>query len=117
MCKNIQLASMTGGPMSVPLLRKLTPEVPPAGRRAAGGARAVSGLLAALAGALGLSACMHSAAPPPQPQIVVATPVQAAADDVLGRVLRYPAEVAPRYSNVMAFRVPGQIIERSVRLG
>jgi membrane fusion protein, multidrug efflux system len=29
----------------------------------------------------------------------------------------YPAEVAPRYSNPLAFRVPGKVIERRVRLG
>jgi RND family efflux transporter MFP subunit len=29
----------------------------------------------------------------------------------------YPAEVAPRYSNPLSFRVPGKVIERRVRLG
>src|SRR5581483_5461794 len=29
----------------------------------------------------------------------------------------YPAEVAPRYSNPVSFRVPGKVIERRVRLG
>jgi len=29
----------------------------------------------------------------------------------------YPAEVAPRYSNPVSFRVPGKVIERHVRLG
>jgi RND family efflux transporter MFP subunit len=43
--------------------------------------------------------------------------VEAASDDVAGRTLHYAAEIAPRYSNVMAFRVGGQIIERTVRLG
>jgi membrane fusion protein, multidrug efflux system len=30
---------------------------------------------------------------------------------------RYPAEVAPRYSNPLSFRVAGKVIERRVRLG
>jgi RND family efflux transporter MFP subunit len=34
-----------------------------------------------------------------------------------GDPVRYPVEVAARYSNVMSFRVPGKLIERTVRLG
>lgn len=30
---------------------------------------------------------------------------------------RYPAEVAPRYSNPLSFRVPGKVIKQGVRLG
>jgi len=30
---------------------------------------------------------------------------------------RYPAEIVPRYSNPLSFRVPGKVIERRVRLG
>lgn len=67
--------------------------------------------------ALLLGACRHTPAPAPSVPLVVATLVQTAADDVAARTLRYPAEIAPRYSNVMAFRVGGQIVERTVRLG
>jgi RND family efflux transporter MFP subunit len=51
---------------------------------------------------------------PPTP--VVALPVQSDGA-VPGRALRYPVEVASRYANSMSFRVPGKLIERSVRLG
>jgi RND family efflux transporter MFP subunit len=37
--------------------------------------------------------------------------------DAAADVIRYPAEVAARYSNFMSFRVAGQLIERDVRLG
>jgi RND family efflux transporter MFP subunit len=46
---------------------------------------------------------------------VVALPVHPVAGDALG--LRFPAEVAARYSNAMAFRVAGKIIERDAHLG
>jgi len=34
-----------------------------------------------------------------------------------GLAIRYPVEVTARYANTMSFRVPGKLIERSVRLG
>jgi RND family efflux transporter MFP subunit len=74
-------------------------------------------LLSSVAAFLVLSACRHTAAPPAPAPLVVAAPVQAAADDVVGRSLRYPGEVAPRYSTQMSFRVGGLIVERNVRLG
>jgi RND family efflux transporter MFP subunit len=50
------------------------------------------------------------------PAVVVALPVHPEGAD--GRMaLRYPAEVAARYSNFMSFRVPGKLIEREVRVG
>jgi membrane fusion protein, multidrug efflux system len=50
------------------------------------------------------------------PTVVVALPAQPEGN-VPGRALRYPVEVASRYANSMSFRVPGKLIERSVRLG
>src|SRR6202022_4037998 len=49
------------------------------------------------------------------PALVVAVPVHH--DTGGGELVRYPIEVAARYSNTMAFRVPRKLIERSVRLG
>src|SRR5262249_25758461 len=64
-----------------------------------------------------LSAC-HPAPPAnPPPAPVVALPVRALGAGQARGDLHYPVEVAARYTNVMAFRVPGQIIERRVRLG
>jgi RND family efflux transporter MFP subunit len=48
--------------------------------------------------------------------MVIAEQVHAAAGSA-GTGPRYTVEVAPRYSTVMSFRVPGQITERKVRLG
>jgi RND family efflux transporter MFP subunit len=55
---------------------------------------------------------------PPEtaPTVVVALPAQQEGN-VPDRALRYPVEVASRYANSMSFRVPGKLIERSVRLG
>ncbi len=79
-------------------------------------ARAIG--LAALASlsALGFDGCERSKAQSVQPAVVVALPVHADGAGG-GTVLRYPVEVAPRYSNFMSFRVPGKLIERSVRVG
>jgi membrane fusion protein, multidrug efflux system len=67
-------------------------------------------------GALALGACAKKEAPAPAPAVVLAEPVHAAsAGAAEGR--RYPVEVAARYSNPMSFRVPGKIVERTVRLG
>src|SRR5262245_53732979 len=50
------------------------------------------------------------------PNLVIALPAQSEGTGP-GRELRYPVEVASRYANNMSFRVPGKLIERSVRLG
>jgi RND family efflux transporter MFP subunit len=56
------------------------------------------------------------AAPPPA--LVVALPVHAdVGAAAAGTAIRYPVEVAPRYSTPMSFRVPGKLIERKVRVG
>ena len=73
--------------------------------------------LAALAlGAL-LAGCHQGQAPAPSPVAVVSVAVQASPSAEAGAPLRYPVEVAARYSNAMSFRVAGQLIERHVRLG
>jgi RND family efflux transporter MFP subunit len=52
------------------------------------------------------------------PAIVVALPVHSDAGTGGGaEAIRYPVEVAARYSNPMSFRVPGKVIERKVRIG
>ncbi len=73
--------------------------------------------LAALSLVLLLGACHQSQAPEPPPVAVVSVAVHASPTAEAGAPLRYPVEVAPRYSNVMSFRVAGQLIERRVRLG
>jgi membrane fusion protein, multidrug efflux system len=61
-----------------------------------------------------LAAChTHPAATTP-PVAVVTYTIHVAEDP---DPARYPAEVAPRYSNPLSFRVPGKVIERRVRLG
>ena len=66
---------------------------------------------------LSLAACHgHSTAEPP-PALVVAAPVHPLRGSQAGETLRYPVEVAARYSNAMSFRVAGKLIERTVRLG
>ncbi len=64
----------------------------------------------------GLAACSakHSAEAPPA--LVVAQTVHAGAGSE-ALAIRYPVEVAARYANAMSFRVPGKLVERSVRLG
>jgi membrane fusion protein, multidrug efflux system len=76
----------------------------------------VSGAALTLTALLPLSACSHHAPAPPPIPLVVALPVHpqyGGGPDTL----RFPAEVASRYTNVMSFRVAGKIIERNVRLG
>jgi membrane fusion protein, multidrug efflux system len=79
-----------------------------------GGSRAL-----AAAAVLATAACGHAPAPPPPPAVVVALPVHPDADARNGGTgtVRYPVEVAARYSNAMSFRVPGKLIKRNVRLG
>src|ERR1700722_2948530 len=76
-----------------------------------------AGELAALLLAALLGGC-HPSQPPPQlPVAVVAIAVHTSSSGEAGAPLRYPVEVAARYSNAMSFRVAGQLIERRVRLG
>jgi RND family efflux transporter MFP subunit len=49
--------------------------------------------------------------------MVVTLPVHPVAGSDGGSMVRYPVEVAARYSNLMSFRVGGKLIERRVRLG
>src|SRR5215469_14145225 len=67
-----------------------------------------------LALAAPLSAC-HTHRAVTTPPVGVVTYTVHTSDDV--DPPSYPAEVAPRYSNPLSFRVPGKVIERRVRLG
>jgi membrane fusion protein, multidrug efflux system len=73
-----------------------------------------SGAALLLALAAPLSAChTHRAVTaPPVPVVTYTVHISDDADPP-----SYPAEVAPRYSNPLSFRVPGKVIERRVRLG
>ena len=74
--------------------------------------------LVAGCGLLTLTACSRGPAASAPPAVVVALPVHADAGTGGGGVaVRYPVEVAARYSNPMSFRVPGKLIERKVRIG
>lgn len=73
------------------------------------------GSAAAIVAALGVSACGKKAMEVPPPALVLAAPVHASLTGQPARA--YPIEVAARYANPMSFRVPGKIIERTVRLG
>jgi membrane fusion protein, multidrug efflux system len=66
---------------------------------------------------LGLGGCHQPPGPAPLPVTVVSVAVEASPLGETGAPLRYPVEVAARYSNAMSFRVAGQLIERRVRLG
>jgi RND family efflux transporter MFP subunit len=71
-----------------------------------------------LVGALAVAALSACHAPPPpssRAPPVVTYRVHSGGD--AERSLRYPIEVAPRYSTALSFRVPGLVIERRVRLG
>jgi RND family efflux transporter MFP subunit len=48
---------------------------------------------------------------------VVAVPVRSDTATEGGTAMRYPIEIAARYSNPMSFRVAGKLIERKVRIG
>jgi len=66
---------------------------------------------------LALGGCHGSAAPAAPLAMVVASPLHSLVATNAGESIRYPVEVAARYSNVMSFRVAGKLIERNVRLG
>jgi membrane fusion protein, multidrug efflux system len=66
---------------------------------------------------LPLHGCHRPAAPAAPLAMVVASPVQSLSASGADESIRYPVEVAARYSNAMSFRVAGKLIERNVRLG
>lgn len=84
-------------------------------KRPVWGRIAIAAATAAL-GALALGACAKREPAAPPPAVVLAEPVHAVSAGA-AEARRYPAEVAARYSNPMSFRVPGKIVERTVRLG
>jgi RND family efflux transporter MFP subunit len=65
---------------------------------------------------LSLAACSGGKNAVAPPALVVALPVHPDTG-AGGGAIRYPVEVAARYSNPMSFRVPGKLIERKVRIG
>ena len=73
------------------------------------------GTAAAMVAALAVSACGKKETVAPAPALVLATPVRATLSAEPAR--SYPVEVAARYANPMSFRVPGKIVDRTVRLG
>jgi multidrug efflux system membrane fusion protein len=73
--------------------------------------------LAALLLAALLGGCHQSQTPAPLRIAVIAVAVHASPTGEAGAPLRYPVEVAARYSNPLSFRVAGQLIERRVHLG
>lgn len=68
---------------------------------------------------LSMTGCHRGPAASAPPAYVVALPVHAdqGSAGAVGGAIRYPVEVAARYSNPMSFRVPGKLIERKVRIG
>jgi multidrug efflux system membrane fusion protein len=66
---------------------------------------------------LALSACHGGQVASAPLALVVALPVHPEQGAAGGGAIRYPVEVAARYSNPMSFRVPGKLIERKVRIG
>lgn len=66
---------------------------------------------------LAASGCERAPPPAAPPAAVLTQTVHPDAVPGGGRVLRYPAEVAARYSNIMSFRVGGKLLERRGRLG
>ena len=79
--------------------------------------RLAASLMVTAAAGLTLPACQGGKVASAPPAVVVALPVHSNAGTVGGLAVRYPVEVASRYSTVMSFRVPGKIIERKVRIG
>ena len=79
--------------------------------------RIAVGALAAVA-LFSLGACSGGKNAVAPPALVVALPVHPdTGAGAGGGAIRYPVEVAARYSNPMSFRVPGKLIERKVRIG
>src|SRR5882757_2306440 len=88
----------------------------PARARAARRARAAIATPLGILAVLALGAC-HRAPPVAPPAHVVALPVHSYSGTYGAESLRYPVEVAARYTTSMSFRVAGKVIERKVRLG
>jgi len=88
----------------------------PARARAARRARAAIATPLGILAVLALGAC-HRAPPVAPPAQVVALPVHSYSGTYGAESLRYPVEVAARYTTSMSFRVAGKVIERKVRLG
>ena len=65
---------------------------------------------------LALAACQRQEPAAAPIAVVVALPIHPQQGPA-GESLRFPAEVASRYANVMSFRVAGKLLERDVRLG
>jgi membrane fusion protein, multidrug efflux system len=74
-------------------------------------------LLAMAAVVFSLAGCNEGRKASAPLALVVALPVHPDAGGPGGIAIRYPVEVAARYSNPMSFRVPGKVIERRVRIG
>jgi RND family efflux transporter MFP subunit len=72
---------------------------------------------AAAVALLSVAGCGRNEQAAPPPAVVVALPVHPDVGTAGGEAIRYPVEVAARYSNPMSFRVPGKLIERKVRIG
>jgi membrane fusion protein, multidrug efflux system len=67
---------------------------------------------------LAMTGCHRGPVVVAAPAFVVALPVHPDEGSAGGGgAIRYPVEVAARYSNPMSFRVPGKLIERKVRIG
>lgn len=79
--------------------------------------RVEAALLVMVAVAVGLGGCSEGRKAAAPPALVVALPVHPDTGAAGGIAVRYPVEVAARYSNPMSFRVPGKVIERRVRVG
>jgi RND family efflux transporter MFP subunit len=80
-------------------------------------ARAVLPFILVPLAAFGMTACQGGKKVAAPPALVVALPVRPDVGNGGGLSIRYPVEVAPRYSNPMSFRVPGKLIDRRVRIG
>jgi len=74
-------------------------------------------LIVFVAAAFTLAGCSEDRKASVPPALVVALPVHPDAGAPGGSAVRYPVEVAARYSNPMSFRVPGKVIERRARIG
>jgi membrane fusion protein, multidrug efflux system len=76
-------------------------------------------MVAAAAGCalLAVAGCRRQPPAAAPPAIVVAAAVHPREGDDSGEPIRYPVEVASRYSTALSFRVAGKIVERQVRLG
>jgi membrane fusion protein, multidrug efflux system len=88
--------------------------------RRSGGAAGVTrpGLIVVAAlGLLSLAGCHRGPVASAPPALVVALPVHSDRGSAGAGAIRYPVEVAARYSNPMSFRVPGKVIERKFRIG